>query len=150
MTIQQVTAFLSTKRRVVASAWLATTLFSVTGPSLADDLPTFRKGMWEFNRTVGNEPSKPLTLNIKKCTNPSEDMKKQNSLLTKAGCTFSPITKSGTSYSFTATCKMGGVSGQSKSVISVDSDSSYKINVESQSAGKTTKELLVAKRIGDC
>lgn len=150
MQIRQVTAFLSTNKKVVASAGLAATLFSVTGLSQADDLPTFRKGMWEFNRTIGNEPSKPLTVNKKQCTDPSEDMKKQNSMLTKAGCTFSPIAKSGNSYSFIATCTIGGVSGQSKSVISVDSDSSYKVNVESQSAGKTTKELLVAKRTGDC
>jgi hypothetical protein len=150
MQMQRVAAFLSTKKAVAASAWLAATLCSVAGLSHADDLPIFRKGMWEFNRTVDNAPGKPLVINIKKCTDPSEDMKKQNSMLTKAGCTFSPITRSGNSYSFMATCKMGGVSGQSKSVISVDNDSSYKVNVESQSSGKTAREILTAKRTGSC
>jgi hypothetical protein len=45
---------------------------------------------------------------------------------------------------------MQGLHVQSKSVITVESDSAYKVEVTSTGAGVPTKELLVAKRVGDC
>lgn len=116
----------------------------------AQDLPAFRKGVWEFTRTIDNGSGKPQTIKTRKCTNPTDDMKRQNEMLMNAGCKFSPIRQSGTSYSFTAQCQIQGVSAQTKSVISVESYDAYQVTVESQQGGRATKELLVAKRTGDC
>ena len=118
-------------------------------PAIADDPPAFRQGMWEFNRTV-DAGGMPQTMNTKQCVDPTEDMKKQNEMLTKAGCKMPAGTRSGNSYGFTIDCVMQGVTMQSKSVITVESDSAYRIDVESQQGGKTTKEVLLARRIGDC
>jgi len=106
--------------------------------------------MWEFNRTITDASGKTQTITTKKCTNPTDDMRKQNDMLTKAGCKFSAATRSGSAYSVTSQCNIQGVAAQSKSVISVDGDAAYQVNVESQQGGATTKELLVARRIGDC
>ncbi|MFO1304615.1 MAG: DUF3617 family protein [Burkholderiales bacterium] len=116
----------------------------------AQDFPSFRRGMWELSRTIDDGSGKPQVLSTKKCSDPTSDMRQQNAMLSKAGCTFSPTTRSGASYSFTAQCSMQGTSTQSKSVITPDGDSAYKVEVESRTGGKPSKELLVAKRVGDC
>jgi hypothetical protein len=116
----------------------------------AQELPSLQRGMWEFNRTLVDETGKTQVIAAKKCTNPADDMRKQNDMLTKAGCKSTPVTRSGSSYSFTSQCNIHGISVQSKSVMSVDGDTAYKIDIESQQDGAKTKELLVARRIGDC
>jgi hypothetical protein len=54
--------------------------------------------MGEFNRTIEtfSAQGKPRTIQTKKCTNPSDDMKRKNEMLTKSGCKFSPVTEPGT------------------------------------------------------
>lgn len=118
----------------------------------AGDMPTFRQGMWEFNRTIQNTdgPGKSQTMTVKKCTSPTEDMKKQNEMLTKGGCQLSSVSKKGNTYSFTADCKIQGVAVQSKSIMTVENDSAYSVKVESRSAAQDTKEVLLARRTGDC
>ena len=139
-----------TAKRLLICGTMATGLAALATAADAQELPSFRKGLWEFNRTIDGGAGKPQTLTTKKCASPTDDMRKQNEMLAKAGCKFSPATKSGASYSFTSQCNINGVSAQSKSVITVEGDSAYKVNVESQQGGQSTKELLVAKRIGDC
>ncbi|MBI5611642.1 MAG: hypothetical protein HY942_01020, partial [Gammaproteobacteria bacterium] len=98
---------------------LAASLAALATAVAAQELPSFRKGIWEFNRTVDSGAGKPQTLTTKKCASPTDDMRKQNEMLAKAGCKFSPATKSGASYSFSSQCTVNGVSAQSKSVITV-------------------------------
>ena len=124
-----------------------------TCPAVAvDDWPALRTGMWEFNRTIESPgaPDKARTVQTKKCTSPSEDMKKQNEMLTKGGCKLSPVTRAGNTYTYSATCKLQGSAGTSKSVLAVETDSAYTIRVESDFGGEPTRELLRARRIGDC
>jgi hypothetical protein len=120
--------------------------------ALADDLPTLRKGMWEFNRTVEDPKAagKPMLVTNKKCTDPTADMKKINEMLAKQGCKFSPVAKNGNTYSFTSDCPFQGATLKSRSVISVESDSAYRVDVTSTTGARSTKEVLVAKRITDC
>lgn len=129
---------------------LAATL--ATGPAAADDWPALRAGMWEFNRTIETPgtPGKPQTMQTRKCTNPSDDMKRQNETLAKGGCKFSPITRAANIYTYSAVCKLQSASGTSKSVLTVESDSAYTIRVESDFGGEPTRELLRAKRMGNC
>lgn len=115
----------------------------------AGDWPALRHGVWEVNRTIeGRGPAKSMQVN--RCFDPTEDMKRQNEMLTRGGCTFSPITRSGNVYTYSATCKMQGMSGTSKSVLTVDGDSANTIRVESDFGGEVGRELLRARRVGDC
>lgn len=120
--------------------------------TIADDLPALRKGMWEFNRSVEDSktPGKPMNMTNKKCADPTADMKQMNGALTRQGCKFSPVVKTGNAYSFSADCQIQGVSMQSRSVMSVESDSAYKVDVTSKAGAQSTREVLVAKRLGDC
>jgi hypothetical protein len=120
--------------------------------SLADELPALRKGMWEFNRSVEDSaaPGKPVNTSNKKCGDPAADMKRMNDALGRQGCKFSPVVKAGNTYSFDADCRMQGIATHSQSVMSVENDSAYSVDVSSNTAGRSTKEKLVAKRVGDC
>jgi hypothetical protein len=116
----------------------------------ADELPVFRAGLWEFKRSVDGGDGKPVNLTNQKCTNPTEDMQKKTESMMTAGCKSTPISKRGNLYSFSLKCKIQGVDIQSKSVITVASDSSYEVDAESKQGGKATREQLTARRIGNC
>jgi hypothetical protein len=120
--------------------------------ALADDLPVLRKGVWEFNRTVEDPKAagKPMKMTTKRCTDPAADMKKTNEMLAKQGCKFSSVVKSGNTYSFTSDCPLQGAPVKSRSVIFVESDSAYRVDVTSTTGARSAKEVLVAKRITDC
>lgn len=122
----------------------------VSGPVLADDLPALRQGMWKFQRTVAGKK-----IESTKCASPTEDMKTMNAKLEKSGCRFSPVKKSGNVYTYTADCSMKMPTGatmnsRSSSVMTVASESSYKIEIDVVTDGQASKESLVAQRIGDC
>jgi hypothetical protein len=129
---------------------LAVFAFALALPAHAQDLPQFRKGMWEFDRTVDAGTGRPQALKSQRCTNPTDDLRKQNAMLEQVGCKASEVTHSGNTYSFSADCNVNGVAVQSKSVITVESDSAYRVNVESKQGPQSTKETLVARRVGDC
>jgi hypothetical protein len=139
------------RRRMIGVT--ATTLFVfalLCGPAPADDLPALRQGLWKFQRTVGGKK-----IETTKCTNPTEDMKKMTPTLEKSGCRLSPVKKSGNVYTYTADCSMKMPSGatfrsRSTSVMTVVSESSYKIEIDAVIDGRSSKELLAAQRIGDC
>ena len=86
----------------------------------------------------------------KRCTDPSGDMKNMQALLAKQGCKVSPASAKGNQYTFSSECTVQGTAVTSRSVMTVDNDSSYKVDVTSQGGGRSTKELLVAKRVGAC
>ena len=130
-----------------ATAILISTL--VSGPVLADELPALRQGLWNYQRTVNGEK-----IETTKCTSPTEDMKKMSAKLEKSGCRLSPVKKSGNVFTYTADCSMKMPTGatlnsRSSSVLTLESDSSYRLEVDAVTDGQASKERLVAKRIGD-
>ena len=142
---------------IVCGAVAAAGLVLAIQPAQADEWPTFRKGLWEFNRTMqgGAGSGMPDKLSNRRCVDPGEEMKRQNAMFAKAGCTLSPVTRKGNLYSFVAECK-GGATGKlvSQSVITVESDSAYTVEVESSGevgpGGGKGSEVLKARRVGDC
>ena len=134
--------------------WLA--LFSCANGALAagppQQLPTFKPGQWQFKRTVESSGSggKPITTSLEKCTDPSADMQKMNAALVQSSCKFTPISRIGNTYSFSADCTVRGTVLTSKSVLTYTNDSSYRIEVASSGGGQTSHETLVATRLGGC
>jgi len=138
------------RRLLVATgtAILLSTLAS--GPILADDLPALRQGLWNFQRTVNGEK-----IEATNCMSPTEDMKKMNAKIEKSGCRMSPVKKSGIVFTYTADCAMkmptgGTMNSRSSSVMTVESDSGYRLEVDAVTDGQASKERLVARRVGDC
>ena len=134
-----------------AAASLLVALAVVTaGVARADEPPAFRQGLWQFDRTVGGQK-----LQTKSCTNPSEDMKRQNAILEKGGCKSSPSKRTGNAYTFTVDCTVtppgsDPVKVLSTSVMTVESDSAYDVDITTTGAGISTQERLVARRVGEC
>jgi hypothetical protein len=132
-----------------ASLLVALAVF-VADLARADEPPVFRQGLWQFDRTVGGKK-----LQTKSCTNPSEDMKRENAILEKGGCKSSPSKRSGNAYTFTVDCAVttpgsDPVNVHSTSVMTVESDSAYNVDITPTGAGTSTQERLVASRVDDC
>lgn len=138
-------------KKMTIGIGVALLLSTLTLPAFAaDELPVFRAGLWEFKRSVDGGDGKPVALTSQKCTNPTEDMQKKTASMMTAGCESTPVTKRGNLYSFSLECKIQGVEIRSKSVITVESDSAYEVDAESKQGGKSTREQLSARRIGNC
>ena len=138
------------KERIVAAATILLVSTLSCGPVLADDLPAIRQSLWKFDRTDGGKKVEAM-----KCTNPMEGMKKMNATLEKSDCRFSPVKKSWIVYTYAADCSMRMPTGAtinscSTSVMTVAGENSYKIEIDVVTDDRTSKELLVAQRTGDC
>jgi len=117
----------------------------------ADDWPPLRKGMWEYHRTIETPgtPGDPKIMQFASCANPGEDMKNQTKQLLSI-CKISPLVRAGSSYTYSAECKIGEDLMISKSVLTVESGNAYSIIVETQTGTKATREVLKASLKGAC
>ncbi len=124
---------------------------SIALPALAaEQLPDFRPGLWEFRRSVDSGDGKPAMLTSQKCTSPTDDMNRKTESMATSGCHASPVSRSGNIYSFSFKCTLQGVPVESKSVITVENESAYKVDVETKQGSRTSREQLDARRVGDC
>ena len=145
------TRFLQNPRVVrVATITLASAL-AITAQAFAQEWPSLRHGMWDITRTM-HAPGggAPKTVTAKRCMDPAADWQRQNAQLTQAGCTFTPSKRSGSTYTFSSSCNVMGVSSTTTTTIVVESDGAYTLTVEGKTDGEPTKEVMKAKRIGDC
>lgn len=123
-------------------------------PALAEELPTFRRGLWEFSRTM-DIGSGAQTISSRRCTEPGEEMRRQHAMFAKAGCKVAPISQQGSVYSYVVDCTGTGMGNVvSRSAITVESDAAYKVEIESSGdvgpgTGKRN-EVLKAHRASDC
>jgi hypothetical protein len=118
--------------------------------ALAADWPVFKPGQWTFERTLTGMGLLPKPITRNECTDPTADYEKQREMLAKSGCVFTPITQSGNTYRYSATCKMGGTTSTSNSVLVVESAEAYTITIDSDIGGQKSHEVLKARRTGDC
>ena len=120
----------------------------------AQDTPAFRKGLWEFTRTVEGTGQPKNTLSRKACTSPTDDMRVSREKSAKAGCQLSDMQRVGSTYRYTVTCVLQNGKITSNQFLTAQGDSAYTVKIDSSGSvgGQTvaTKEELVAKRLGDC
>jgi len=129
----------------------ATALLALgSAPALGADWPTFKPGRWSFERTMSGTDAKDEKVSTTECADPTADHKKQQALLASAGCKFTPLKQSGKTYRYSADCKMGRVTSKSDSVLEVESAEAFTITVDATVNGKKGREVLRARRTGDC
>ena len=129
---------------------VATLLAASVGTATAADWPTFKPGNWTFDRAMTGPGPTSEKLSRAECTDPTADQKEQQVMLTEAGCKCTPLSQSGKTYRYSATCKMAGMTTTSDSVLDVESAEAYTITVDSIVNGDKTHEVLRARRTGDC
>ena len=140
------TRFLAT---TLAAALAATGAFA-PGTAAADELPAFRKGLWEYDRTMERGGGPKQSVKARQCVDPTEDMNRQRAMLSQSGCKFSPIARNGNVYTYSARCTMAGLTVESRSALKLESDAAYRLEVESSEGGIASREVLIARRVGDC
>jgi hypothetical protein len=121
-----------------------------SAPALGADWPTFKPGQWSFERTMTGADAKDQKVATTECIDPTADQKKQQALLTSAGCKFTPLKSSGKTHRYSSDCKMGRVTSKSNSVLEVESAEAYTLTVDATVNGKKGREVLRARRTGDC
>ena len=117
---------------------------------LLDDSRVLGEIVDEFSRTIESGAGKSQTMTSRKCVSPTDDMRAQNARLAKSGCTFSPYARSANQYTMSAKCHVMGISSDTTTVVSFESDSAYRVTVAGVTDGEKTKEVMIAKRVGDC
>lgn len=123
----------------------------------ADELPTLREGLWEYQRTLqrSDEDWSPKDTTVRECGNPTTVLEQQNTVYRKFGCAIVATRVTEATYQVTADCpEKNGIKTKSRGVTTFDGDSAYTSVIDSEGAvaGKPVKfvERLAAKRIGDC
>lgn len=135
---------------VAPVALVALVALAASPSAVADDWPVLRQGRWQFDRTIEGMGPAPQKVQRTECVDPTDRFRRQQQQLAKAGCTFSPIVRRGDEYRYGARCRMAGTTTTSESVLTVTGPDGYTLRVASVVDGQATKEVLVAKRVGDC
>jgi hypothetical protein len=142
-------------RLAVAMAGIATFQIFTTAPARADviEIPQFRKGLWRFERTLERIREAPhlnqllVQEKMTRCVDPSLAMKGIFASPGIGKCTSSRPELIDNRYVFSKRCDfMGPV----RTEITVENDESYtELNVLTVGSFPR-RELVVARRIGDC
>lgn len=115
-----------------------------------EDRPQFRAGEWTFSRTIWAEPGgAPAVTQISECIDPTEIFSGRSKLRV---CNYSPMahdTDTDT-YTFSVECEIPGATIRSNTTLVVQSDSAYRLNVETTSAGTKSFEQVIATRVSAC
>ena len=115
-----------------------------------------RSGLWKFERTLetNGEPTNRLQTSgllidreMTRCVNPTQALKLEFAPLQFGGCRAKDLRKTDDHYVFEKIC-----SGAApiKTEIDVEGDSAYSEVNEGNIGKMSTRETLVAHRIGDC
>ena len=124
-------------------------LLAIATAGSTAELPSFRPGVWEFERLLGSSK-----LVARECIDPTQEMRSNQASLAKLGCRLSPLNQDGPTYTFTSECSIKLPSGTSAwstaSSLTVESDSAYRLKVQETTQGKTSEQLVIAHRVEDC
>jgi len=127
--------------------WLACLL--AVAPSLAIEVPAFRQGLWEYERSVG--ASKFVA---KECVDPGQEMRARNASMEKIGCKLSSGAPAGSIYTYTTECVVklpsGTASWSTNSVLTVEGESAYRLEVHNTGRSAQSDEVVIAHRVADC
>jgi len=126
-------------------------------PADAKDPPKFRPGLWQFDRTleVNGVKTEHQVLNSNlvvkpretRCVNPGGAFKAASRPLYLGNCR---ITRSQPSDNEYVTMTYCGPGDPVKSELKVESNTAYTEIHEGKIGASTTKDTVVARRIGDC
>jgi hypothetical protein len=124
----------------------------IPATTLAADPPAFKKGMWEYQRTMFGAGAGGMNAEStnKKCADPAAGMKAMSDMLAKQGCKVSPPVVKGNVRTAVTECSVQGSVVRSESVMTISSDSAYSVSITTTGGGQTSREKMTAKRVGDC
>jgi hypothetical protein len=144
------------RRGVLAIAAPAIALFAATPACLAYDGPTFRSGLWKFERTLETDgkPTNRLQTSgllidreMTRCVNPTSAIKAEFAPLPFGACKTKDLRKTDGRYVIQRICGRGA---PIETQIDVKSDSAYTEIIQGSIGKTSTTDIVVAQRVGDC
>lgn len=136
--------------RPLRTLTLAALLACGSSAALAGDWPTFKPGNWQYDHTIEKKGVTPQTFSTSRCIDPTADMTAQRESLKRAGCEIKPPTQSGTTYRYSTACQGKGKTTASQSVLEATSAEAFKLTTDTATNKSRFREVLTAKRVGDC
>jgi hypothetical protein len=140
----------------VLAAAAAFAVFTAMPACLAYDGPTFRSGLWKFERTLETDgkptnrlPTSGLSIDreMTRCVNPTSALKPEFTPSHFDASKIKDVRKTDGGYVFQKTC---GRNAPVETQIDVKSDSAYTEINQGSIGNISTKETVVAQRVGDC
>ena len=123
-------------------------------PAHADDWPRFRKGIWQFERTLSYNGSNVKAANrvlfkqeMQRCVDPSEAMRETFRPVSVGNCHSTRAERVANKYVFALRCDyMGPV----RTTIDVESETAY-IEINEVQVGQNPRtDTVIARRIAGC
>jgi hypothetical protein len=147
------------QRNVPPPQWLCVvTLLSIGTLVFAEDFPTLRPGLWEYQRTTqrSDQAWVPKDITERVCEDPNAALRKHSEAYSQLGCVITTEkTDSENTYRLNAECltKNGG-KVVSYSITTFDGDRAYTSVIDSTGwlGGIPVQfaERVIAKRLSDC
>ena len=117
----------------------------------ASELPQFKPGLWEYRRTVATGPSaKPQVSTVRKCVDPTADIRSKMSMLKTRNCQFTPLSRKQDHYISSWTCPTPNGPIRFRDVLIVKDLTSYEDVSEIQTAQQVSQQKIEATRVGEC
>jgi hypothetical protein len=143
-------------RQLAVAGGVICALLVTESESFAYDGPVFRSGLWRFERTLETDgrPTDRLQTSgllidrhMTRCTDPTRAMRLEFAPMQFGTCGAKDVRKTSDGYAFEKVCSG---SKPIKTEINVRNDSAY-TEINQGDIGKiSSKEILVAQRVGDC
>lgn len=115
------------------------------------ELPSLKPGLWEYRRTLKTPQSQNAPAStIRKCADPSTEMREKTEALKKKGCRFEPVKREANRYASSWTCPTPSGLVKFSSVVTVRDSTGYEDLSEIHGAQRVTQQSIEATRIGDC
>ena len=122
-----------------------------TTAAAAVELPFFEPGLWEYRRTVVKDgvPSPQITM-LRKCADPSTEIRSKMAELGKRSCRFAPLTLRHQRYLSRWTCPTPLGPTRFRAVLIVRSPAGYTDLSEMRTTEHVARQRIEAARIGEC
>ena len=120
-------------------------------PTVSTELPVLQPGLWQYERTVVTVADpKPQKSSLKKCSDPTTEMKNKLYELKQKGCQFSPVMTRGNQFLSTWRCPVASGPLVDRNVLTVTDTTSYQDDNEVRSGEHSSRSTVRAKRLGEC
>jgi hypothetical protein len=127
---------------VIAGVWVAA--------AAGNEGPLPRAGMWALKTTLQGQSAAARSSSEQQCVDPMAHLRRTAERLLEQGCKVSGLKKRRNTYSFASECRLDGGLRLTYSVMNVDDEDTYTLDVVSHGSEGLVKEHLEAKRLGEC
>ena len=129
--------------------------FAVVTLAAQTQMPIRKAGLWESTMSGTSSLAAAGGGKIKHCIDASTDQAAMTGAMAGKSCEQGPIVKTAAGYEMEATCKIGGMTSKSKSIVSGDFNSQVTVDVTSlistgNGPAKESKTKIEARYVGPC